>query len=318
MEEPYRRTLSKSQIIFDGALMGIADLIPGVSGGSIAFFLGIYDPLLHGIRSFNLESFKLLFRFQFRAFFQKVSWQFLNLLLWGFAVSVLLFFHLVHFLLMEPLYKTFLYSFFLGLIVASIRSIFMKVRRWEISHWFSLMSGIFISLTLWGIFFKGAQWNLYTHSTSLFQPYVFFSGILAIWAMLLPGISGSFILLMFGMYLPMVESLKNFSQSLITLSPDTSALLFLGNLGIGILIGMALFSRLILWMMSRWRVWVLAHLVGFMIGSIPAIWPFGETLTSGHTISRYQFGFSLIIMTIGFFLFALLQKIHQEKVEPAH
>lgn len=209
--------------------MGIADLIPGISGGTIAFMLGIYDPLLHGIRSFNVDAFKLLFRFQFRLFFQKVSWQFLSLLLWGFAVSVLLFSHLVHFLLMEPLYKTFLYSFFLGLIFAIIRSIFMKIRRWEVSHWFSLMSGVFISLLLWGIIFRGAQWNLYTPSTSFFQPYVFFSGMLAIWAILLPGISGSFILLMFGMYLPMIESLKNFSQSLITLFLDPGAVLFLGN-----------------------------------------------------------------------------------------
>ena len=305
---------SARQVLIDGALMGIADLIPGISGGTVAFLLGIYHPLLEGIKSFNLEAFKLLFRFQFQQFFQKVSWKFLGLLLSGFAFSVLLFSHLIHFLLHNTVYKAFLYSFFIGLIFASIRSVFSRVRKWEISHWFSLTLGVLISLMLWAVVFKGEQWDTYSSASSFFHPFVLLCGMLAIWAMLLPGISGSLILLMFGMYMPTIEALKSLSSSLITFSVDMGSFLFLMNLGMGILIGLALFSRLILWLMKRWHTWVLAHMVGFMIGSLPSIWPFGSSLVSLEgAFSSFHFGVSLILMTAGFFSFALLQRLHQER-----
>ena len=250
--------------------MGGADVIPGVSGGTIAFITGIYEELLNSIKSVDGNAFKLLFSFQIKLFWQKINGSFLLAVFAGLATSLLSLAKLLTFLLQE--YPIPVWSFFFGLILISSPLILREIRKWNTGIVISLLVGIIsaFSITL----LSPAQ----TTNNLLF---IFICGSLAICAMILPGISGAFILLLLGKYEYIIESLVSVDVTVIAV--------FL----IGCVVGILSFSRFLSWLLANYRLTALALLAGFMIGSLNKIWPWKEVLSyrlneNGHQIPAYE------------------------------
>lgn len=241
-------------VIGCGLAMGAADVVPGVSGGSMAFILGIYGRLLEAIAGFDLELIALLRRGAWRPAAERVHLDFLVPLLVGIGVSVLM--------LVRPitwLYATqpsLLFAFFFGMILGSIVLI-ARHAHWGRSGLLAMAVGV------------GGALMLVT-SVPVTMPHdpltIYGSGAVAIMAMILPGVSGSFLLLVLGQYQHVLEAVKGFDLS--TLVP----------FALGCLTGLLLFVRLLRWLLHRWHGQTVALLVGFMVGALWKIWPFRTVL----------------------------------------
>jgi len=252
---PPKRTLRDyGYVSFTGACMGAADVVPGVSGGTMAFILGIYEELLAAIKSVNLALLQKALRLDFRGCFEQVPWRFLLALLIGLGASALSLVHAVSYLMdhHEPM----LFAFFFGLVLASI-AILARQIRW---------SGGSVLAIIAGTAFAWAFVTLAPHQIESTPLVLFFSGMIAIMAMILPGISGSFLLLILGQYKFIVDSAKNLD--VVALLP---ALL-------GMVIGLMGFSRILSWCLARYHNLMIALLTGFMVGSLRKIYPFKEVL----------------------------------------
>ncbi|TNE76817.1 MAG: DUF368 domain-containing protein [Gammaproteobacteria bacterium] len=235
--------------------MGAADVVPGVSGGTIAFISGIYEELLDSIRSINLRSLKLLLNEGPTAFWRAINGNFLLVLFSGILLSIASLAKLVsHLLSTQPIL---VWSFFFGLIVASIIYIFRQLPHLRWQEWLSLAVGTFVALAI--SFASPAQ-----GSEGLLAVYL--SGVLAICAMILPGVSGSFILLLLGMYPVMIGAISEFNWPLL--------LMFILGCGTGLMA----FARLLSWLLHRYHSVTIALLTGFLVGSLLIIWPWRETL----------------------------------------
>ncbi len=245
-----------------GMLMGAADAVPGVSGGTIAFITGIYEELVHSLRSFDMAALRLLFTRGPAAAWQHVNGTFLLVLFSGILLSLLSLSRLVLFLLES--HAPLLWSFFFGLIVASMWSLCRTVPKWHSSVLMSFATGALVAYTVTQVTPSALD------ATPLF---VFFSGMIAICAMILPGISGSFILLLLGMYTPIM-------QAVIELQ-----FLTLGLFGAGCVVGLLAFSRVLDWAFSHHRTTTLALLGGFMLGSLGKVWPW--KYTTAYAINRH-------------------------------
>jgi len=247
----------KLLLFFKGIAMGAADVIPGVSGGTIAFIAGIYERLINALSSIDFSLIQLLFKEGFLAVWKKVDGLFLLVLLSGIAVSILSLAKLVTYLL--EFHPIPIWSFFLGLILASVLVVQRQMKRVKIAHLFPFAIGI--AFAWWITTLVPAQ-------TTNALWFVFLSGSIAICAMILPGISGSFILVVLGKYQYILQSLHEIRIDVI--------LVFMA----GCLIGLLSFVRLVKWLFSRYHDLSIAVLAGFMIGSLNKVWPWKITLES--------------------------------------
>lgn len=237
--------------------MGGADVVPGVSGGTIAFITGIYGQLLDAIKSVNLQAFRLLTSGKIKAAWEYVDGSFLLVLLSGIAISIVSLARVLHFFLEN--YPIQLWSFFFGLIIIAAISVSREIKRWR---------GVVILSGIVGI---GVAY-LITEATPAETPeaywFVLLSGALAICAMILPGISGSFILLILGKYTFILDAI------------NTRDLAIIAVFGTGCVIGLLSFARLVSWLLNKFHDIAVAVLAGFMIGSLNKIWPWKEVLST--------------------------------------
>lgn len=243
-----------------GAAMGIAEVIPGVSGGTIAFISGIYERLLQAIKSFNFSLIPTFKKEGVRGVWRAIDGVFLFSLLGGMALGLLFGLMVItHFMETHP---EPLWGFFFGLILASIFIMMKEIKQWKIV-WTALLAGAITAFVITVV--SPAEGN-----TSLW--YVFVSGMLAICALMLPGISGSFILLLLGMYAYIIHTLKD-----LLISPDLTKLIVIAVFGLGCIIGLTGFSRVLTWLFKNYQQWTLAAMVGFLFGSLNKIWPWRNT-----------------------------------------
>lgn len=249
-------------LFLKGMMMGAADVVPGVSGGTIAFITGIYEELINTIKSFDLAALRLLFQKGPKACWQHVNGTFLLVLLAGIVTSIATIAGGILFLLGN--YPVLLWAFFFGLILASSWLVMNHIDRWDLDVLSSFGVGVIVAYIITSI--SPAE----VEPTSLM---VLIAGSIAICAMILPGISGSFILLLMGMYTPILMAVKSFDVQIIAL--------FI----LGCTIGITSFSRILSWMFRHYKVVTLALLAGFMLGSLNKVWPWKYTVA--YTINRH-------------------------------
>tara|TARA_B100001250_G_C19789878_1_gene785959 strand:+ start:914 stop:1813 length:900 start_codon:yes stop_codon:yes gene_type:complete len=242
-------------VFLKGIAMGAADVVPGVSGGTIAFITGIYTTLLQSITRVRPSLLGLLKEQGVAAAWRHINGNFLLALGSGILMSILSLAKLIHYLLaVGPEY---LWSFFFGLILASCWYIGRQIPHWRAPQLLAVVMGAVIA--------AGVSLATPTEVAATL-PVVFVAGSIAICAMILPGISGSFMLLLMGLYGPVMAAVS------------TLDLTFLGTLAAGAVLGLLLFSHLLQWLLHHYHATFLALLTGFMAGSLVKVWPWKETL----------------------------------------
>lgn len=245
-----------------GVCMGAADVIPGVSGGTIAFIMGIYDDFVGSLASINAEAMRLLFRGKFKAFWKHINGGFLLSLVLGILVSIISLAGLMQMLLNDYPIPT--WAFFFGLIVASSIFILRGISGWKVRELCFLVLGVALGVvvcTLSPTQTPDALW------------FIFLSGAIAICAMILPGISGSFILLILGKYQFIMECITE----LVSGVAIGRNLLVLCIFAAGAVVGILAFSKFLHWLLARWNKETLIVLAGFIIGSLVKVWPWSNT-----------------------------------------
>ncbi|MCO6162854.1 DUF368 domain-containing protein [Flavobacterium sp. NRK F7] len=256
-------------ITLKGIAMGAADVVPGVSGGTIAFISGIYEELIESINKINFSVIKGIKENGIKNTWAAINGNFLVALILGIAISVVTFSKIIiHLLDTQPIV---VWSFFFGLVIASILFIWKEISTWSWKAIVSLLIGIVISYYI--------TIAKPTESPDSYW-YLFISGFLAIIAMILPGVSGAFILLLMGSYQTVIGTINQLREGLSTVNFEiiSNALLKLGTFAIGAILGLKLFSKVLTWMFSNHKNTTLALLVGFMIGSLNKIWPWKEVI----------------------------------------
>nr|WP_320018326.1 DUF368 domain-containing protein [Labilibaculum manganireducens] len=244
-------------IAFKGMGMGAADVVPGVSGGTIAFITGIYEELINSIKSINGNAVKLLFQFKFKEFWQAINGNFLLALIFGIFLSFLSLAKLIKYFLAEQ--PILIWSFFFGLIVASAIVIARKITEWKLRTIIAMLIGI-------GIAYMVTVVTPAETPTSYW--FLFLSGALAICAMILPGISGAFILLLLGKYEYILNAISSFKLDVVAV------------VGAGAVIGLLSFSNLLSWLLKKYHNMTIGLLSGFMIGSLNKVWPWKNTIST--------------------------------------
>lgn len=256
-----KRLWNNITVAIKGACMGAADVIPGVSGGTIAFITGIYDQLIGSINSINAEAVKLFFTGKFKEFWKHINGTFLLSLFCGILFSVVALAGLMQYLLESHPIQT--WAFFFGLIVASSLFILRGIEGWNLKAVIFLILGIGLGVTVC---------TLSPTTTPDALWFIFLSGAIAICAMILPGISGSFILLILGKYKFIMEAITG----LTTGQAVGENLVILGVFAVGAVCGIIAFSRVLNWLLSRYHKQTLLVLAGFIIGSLVKVWPWNN------------------------------------------
>lgn len=233
--------------------MGVADIIPGISGGTIAFILGIYEQLIEAIKSVNMEFLRKLMQFKFKEGFQNVHWKFLSCLFGGIILAVLTLVHPISYLLEHQ--REYLFSFFFGLIIASILLIFKALKLRSFSNYLTIVA-VTIGVLL---FFRFTEASEFVTPNHLW--FIFICGAIAISAMILPGISGSFILLLMGKYGYIVHALKD------------RELIVVAVFVLGIACGILSFVRILSFLFEKYHDQTISVLTGLVAGSLYKIWP---------------------------------------------
>jgi putative membrane protein len=245
-----RNPIQLALLSLKGMAMGAADVVPGVSGGTIAFISGIYEELIDGINNINLEALRILRKNGFKSFWNHVNGTFFLFLFSGIAISILTLSKLVLYLLEH--HPVLIWSFFFGLVVASSWIIAKSVTKWNFATITFLLVGAVIAF-----FISSAQTVAHVDA----KWYIFLSGAIAICAMILPGISGSFILVLMGSYHLVLNALHD------------KDLVIIGLFMSGCLVGILSFARLLKFLFSKFKELTIALLTGFMIGSLYKVWP---------------------------------------------
>jgi putative membrane protein len=289
--------------------MGAADVVPGVSGGTIAFISGIYEELLNSISSFNLSLFSVLKNEGFKKVWKMVNGRFLLALFIGICISVLSLAKLIENLLEN--HPILIWSFFFGLVLASIIYIAKQIKIWNIKSYLYLIFGL-----IFAYYITTLNPVISQNSSPWF---LFLAGMIAICAMILPGISGSFILVLLGAYKPILNAINT--------KDFFSVFIFMA----GAILGLLTFSRVLKWLFSKYKNYTLALLIGFIAGSLNKIWPWKETISwrtnskgievpfNTTSVSPLSFdGDSKLLMAgllaiIGFGLILLLEKLAVKK-----
>lgn len=250
-------------LVLKGMGMGAADVVPGVSGGTIAFITGIYIELVNSIKSVNLQAVRFFFTGRWKSFWKHINGNFLLAVFAGIFISVISLAKLLEYILEN--HPILIWSFFFGLILASSYIVSRKVKKWDYTRLVALLGGIGIAFYITSI--------TPAETTESFW-IIFISGVLASCAMILPGISGSFILLLLGKYAFALNAVNNV---------EISALLLLGS---GAVVGLISFANILSWLLKKYYASTIAVLSGFMLGSLNKIWPWKETvetiIVDGH------------------------------------
>ncbi|MCB9231165.1 MAG: DUF368 domain-containing protein [Bacteroidia bacterium] len=251
-----QRTLKDYALItLRGLGMGAADVVPGVSGGTIAFISGIYEELINSIKSVDHNAVKTLFKQGPVAFWKHINGSFLAALFLGIGISILSLAKLLSYLM--DTYPTLLWGFFFGLIVASAVYVATKIKKWNVTTVVSLVVGIGVAYFITSL----------TQTQTPEAPwFVFLSGVIAICAMILPGISGSFLLVILGKYKYIINAVKELD--LVTLLTFAA----------GCFVGLISFSHVLSWLFKKYHDLTVALLTGFMVGSLNKVWPWKNTL----------------------------------------
>ncbi len=236
--------------------MGAADAVPGVSGGTIAFISGIYEELVTTISNVNLSLLKTIRKDGFGAFWKQLNGSFLMALLLGILISYVSFMRLAKYLIEN--HPILIWAFFFGLIVVSIYYVGRQISKWSLGTVVAILIGTVTA------YFITTLPSLGTNENSF---YLFFAGAIAICAMILPGISGSFILVILGAY-------KTLSDAIADLDIKKLSLFILGAV-----IGLLSFSRVLKWLFNNYKNLTLALLTGFIVGSLNKVWPWKETIS---------------------------------------
>ena len=305
-----KRSLKEYVVIsLKGMAMGAADVVPGVSGGTIAFISGIYEELLNSISSFNFSLINVFKNEGFKSVWIKVNGNFLVSLFVGILISVLSLAKLIESMLEN--HPIVIWSFFFGLVLASIIYIGKQITKWTKGSVLCLILGAMLA------FYITTLNPMVSANSSPW--FLLFAGMIAICAMILPGISGSFILVLLGAYKPVLNALNT--------KDFVSIIIFL----VGAILGLLSFSRILKWLFSTYKNYTLATLTGFIIGSLNKIWPWKETISwrtnskgievPFNTASVSPFSFegdnqlliSIFLMLIGFGLIILLEKLAIKK-----
>jgi len=287
-------------LFFKGMAMGAADSVPGVSGGTIAFITNIYEELIHSIRLCDWQALKKLFQQGPRAAWQHINGNFLFTLGLGIVLSVLLFANIVGFLLAN--YSHYILSFFVGLILASSWHIGGQINEWHAKQLGLLAAGILLSVAIT---------LLPQAEGSISLLYLFFCATLAICAMILPGISGAFILVLLGAYETVLSAVRIGSFDFVIIAVVLA----------GLVTGLLSFSRLLNYLFEQYRQQTLIFLLGILLGSIYTIWPWrsGSQLSS-QTATEVVPGLEvniisgIIFIIIGFVLVYGLEQLNNKRV----
>ena len=287
--------------------MGAADVVPGVSGGTIAFISGIYEELITSINTINLELFKILKQKGFKAFWGKVNGNFLLALFAGIFISVFSLAKFLSWLLEnEPIL---LWAFFFGLVFASVLFVGKEIKKWSLLTVIVFLTGAILAFVIT---------ELPPNENVDSLPYLLLSGALAVCAMILPGISGAFILVLLGSYKTILDAVHERDVKIVI------------TVAIGAVFGLLSFARLLKWMFTHYKNLTLALLTGFILGSLNKIWPwkkvletktFGDkTITTndmnvwpGSYEGENQVVFAIILAIIGFSLIFILEKTASRK-----
>lgn len=290
-------------ILLKGLAMGAADVVPGVSGGTIAFISGIYEELLESINAINFNTLKVLKGKGFNAMWKSINGNFLLSLILGIGISIISFAKLIRWLLENK--PILVWAFFFGLVVASVIFVAKQIKKWNFVTVLMLLIGTGV-----GYYITILPPIAGNYSSNWF---LFIAGALAICAMILPGISGGFILLILGAYKPALDALHNWDFKSIFL------------LIAGAVVGLLTFSRLLKWLFDKYHTLTLAVLTGFILGSLNKIWPWKKIIASEMiegklkilqetSISPFsyegnpEFGLAIILAIIGFLVIVILEK----------
>ena len=253
-------------LVLKGMGMGAADVVPGVSGGTIAFIVGIYEELIDSIKSINGASLKLLFTGKIAAFWKEINANFLLSIIAGIGISIFSLAKIITWLLTD--HPILVWSFFFGLVLASTWFVSKDIKKWDWKTILSYIIGIVIA------FYITVATPAETPSNLFF---IFLCGAIAICAMILPGISGSFILVLLGKYFYIMEAVKTFNIPVM--------LVFI----CGAAIGITSFSRVLSFALRRFHDITISVLAGFMLGSLNKVWPWKETIetyTDSHGVVK--------------------------------
>lgn len=288
-----------SLLILKGMGMGAADVVPGVSGGTIAFIVGIYQELLDSIKSINKNSLKLLFTGKLAGFWKEINGNFLLSIVAGIGISVFSLAKLITWLL--DTHPILVWSFFFGLVMASICFVSKDIKKWDWKTILSYLSGIVIA------YYITVTTPAETPNNLLF---IFFCGAIAICAMILPGISGSFILVLLGKYFYIMEAVKTLNILVM--------LVFIS----GAVLGITSFSRILSFALRKYHDITIAVLAGFMLGSLNKVWPWKTTietyidshgaikpLIEENILPNQYIGEAIGLMLVGFGLVYFLEKL---------
>ena len=281
-----RNLVDYISLFFKGIFMGIADAIPGVSGGTIALLLGIYEELISTISSLNVNLLIDLKQNGFKSFWKKLNGNFLVTLIVGIGISLIFFIKISSKLLND--YPMFIWSFFLGLIIATVYVIFKLIKTWDYINIISAFATIILSSILSSISLNS--------SDEISLIYILVCGIIASSAMILPGISGSLILVIMGVYKVLIDSVNNLEISIIF------------TFIIGAITGLISFSKILSWLFNNYKNLTYSIMLGLVIGSIGKVWPWKQNETV--ELANLDMIFSVILVIIGFFMIFIIEKLN--------
>ncbi len=302
-----RNLLQYFFVTLKGIAMGAADVVPGVSGGTIAFISGIYEELITSINNINIKTLGVWKEHGFKSFWESLNGNFLVALFVGIFISLFSLATLVSWLLEnEPIL---LWSFFFGLVTASIFFVGKEIKQWNLGAIALLLFGA-------GIAFYITTLPPADNIDSL--PFLFLSGALAVCAMILPGISGAFILVLLGSYKTILDAVHERDLKIVV------------TVALGAIFGLLSFARLLKWMFKNYKNLTLALLTGFILGSLNKIWPWKKVLETRifgdkiipikeESISPFSFDgdsqltFAIVSAIIGFSLIFILERVASKK-----
>jgi putative membrane protein len=295
-------------ISFKGLAMGAADAVPGISGGTIAFISGIYEELIATISNIKPSLFKTLFKDGFPAFWKQANGNFVLSLMLGIVISYISFMKLAKYLLEN--HPVLIWAFFFGLIIASIYFVAKQITKWSLSVFIALFIGAAIAFYI-------TMLPVMVNNDSL--SFLFFAGAIAICAMILPGISGSYILIVMGAYKALGDAIHDIDVKKIAVFV------------LGAFLGLVSFSHVLKWLFKNYHNITLALLTGFIFGSMDKVWPWKKTL-SWYTDSKgikepllqksvspfafeqdNQFLLAITLMIVGFLTIFILEKVGSKK-----
>ena len=304
-----RSFLDYLKVTIKGMAMGAADVVPGVSGGTIAFISGIYEELISTISGVNPSLLSTWKNDGFSAMWKELNGNFILALFSGILISIFTVMRLANYLLEN--HPVLIWSFFFGLVVASIWFVAKQIPKWNFKVIIALIIGAAVA------FYIVSLPPLAANSSYLF---LFFAGAIAVCAMILPGISGAFILVLLGAYKSVTEAAHDFDIKT------------LGVIGLGAIFGLLTFSKVLKWLFVHYSSITLAVLTGFIAGSLNKIWPWKEVLEKAvygdkevvlreASVLPWNFDgnpqtiWAILLMLVGFFLIVILELVATQNTE---